>query len=222
MSSSDGDFTRPKKSKVKKEEGLWLMSFSDMVLNLMCFFILLLSFTKVDKNRFEHVTDGMNAKKEAKKQENLHTMEDKLQAMIKETNLEKSVEVKYDAQGLKVEFKDALLFGSGSADSNSKVKPVVGSVMNLIAKAPPRYNIVIEGHTDEVPIKSKQYRSNWELAADRGFTIMRQFKEKGVNEKRISVVSYAHTRPKVSYLDKKGVDLEAARSANRRVVIRIE
>ena len=52
--------------------------------------------------------------------------------------------------------------------------------------------------------------------------MLNQFKKKGVSEKRLSVISYAHTRPKIAYKGKKGRKLRAARNANRRVVIRIE
>ena len=211
-----------KKSKVKKAEALWLMSFSDLSLILIAFFVLQLSFSKVDKKKYDNIQTTMNAKIVEKKEDNLKVLNEKLLNELKKQKLDQSASVQLNTNGLAVEFKDGLLFGPGSAKSNQKFTVTVGAVMKLIAASPDRYHVVIEGHTDDTPINSRDFQSNWELSAARGFALMRQFKARGVAESRMSVEAFAQTRPKVAIAALKGEDLAKARAANRRVVIRIE
>jgi len=211
-----------KKSKVKKAEALWLTSFSDLSLILIAFFVLQLSYSKVDKKKYDNIQTSMNAKIVEKKDDNLKVINDKLMKELKKQKLDQSASVQLNANGLAVEFKDGLLFGSGSAKSNPKFVQTVGAVMKLIAASPDRYHVVIEGHTDDTPMRSKDFQSNWELSAARGFALMRQFKSRGVREDRMSVEAFAQTRPKVAIAGLKGDALDKARAANRRVVIRIE
>lgn len=215
-----GEAAGPKKSKVKKSEALWLMSFSDLSMILIAFFILQLSYSTVDKKKLDNVQTAMDAK--PSKDDNLKSINEKLIKEVKRLNLDKSAEVRLDAAGLSIEFKDGVLFPSGSANANPKFTEVVGSVMKLIGASPDKYHIVIEGHTDDTPIRTKDFQSNWELSAARGFTLMRRFLGNGVAENRMSVEAFAHTRPKITTAGLSGDELTRARSANRRVVIRVE
>jgi len=209
--------------KGKKSEALWLMSFSDMSLVLLCFFVLMISTMKPNKEKFEHIKDGMAAKVDVKKQDSLKSLSKKIEKMIKKKKLQKNAQVTYDSDGLHIEFKDGLLFKSGSANTNPKFAKVTKDVMAVIAKMAPKYRMIIEGHTDDTPVrKNGKFRSNWELAASRGFSLMRKFHKMGVGEKKVSVVSYAHTRPKIPIANLTGKRLRRARSSNRRVVIWIE
>jgi chemotaxis protein MotB len=98
----------------------------------------------------------------------------------------------------------------------------VAKVMQVISRAAGRYHLVIEGHTDDRPIKrGSLFPSNWELSSARGIALLRQFEQKGVKDGFVSVESFAHTRPKVALAGLNGAELEQARAANRRVVIRI-
>jgi chemotaxis protein MotB len=210
-----------RKSKVKKGEGLWLMSFSDMSLILMSFFILQLAFSSPDRRKYDNLSSAIK-KSDDKKPENLQTISDKVRRVIKAKNLEKVAEVNYDVNGLAVEFKDKSLFSPGSSTPDPKTAPVVNEIMKVLAEAPPDYKLIFEGHTDDVPISGMKYRSNWELSAARGIALLGDFKSRGVGESRMSIRAYAQTRPKVSLNGLKGDTLKAARAANRRVVIRLE
>ena len=211
-----------RKSQVKKKEALWIMSFLDLSMILIAFFVLQLSYSKVDKKKYDNIQTTLNAKIKESKDDNLKVINEKLLKELKKQKLDGSASVQLNASGVVIEFKDGLLFGSGSAKSNPKFTETVGSVMKLIAASPDRYHIVIEGHTDDTPMRSKDFPSNWELSSARGFALMRQFKERGVREDRMSVEAFAQTRPKVVYAGLSGDGLERARAANRRVVIRIE
>ena len=138
--------------KVRKQEALWLMSFSDMSLVLMCFFILLLSMSTMDKKRFEHVSDNIQSVVKERTKESLQDLFDKIQKEIKNRNLQEKVEAVYDVDGIHVEFKDGL-FASGSTRTNRKMARTVKSVLEIIAKSEKKYNLNIMGHTDDVPLR---------------------------------------------------------------------
>ena len=214
-----------KKSKVKKTEALWLTSFSDLCILLMCFFVMQLAYSNPDKRKYEQVKNAMqtmSAKKALKQTENLETLSKKISKAIVDKKLEKSVVLKNDINGLSIEFKDAMLFEVGSADVDAKYAKIADQVMSAIAKAPGDYRLIFEGHTDDVPVTSGKFRSNWDLSSARGVALLDSFRQRGVEESRMSIQSYAHTRPKVVYTGLKGEPLKTARAANRRVVIRIE
>jgi chemotaxis protein MotB len=214
--------TQVKKFSRKKDEGLWLMSFSDMSLILISFFILQLSFSTLNQQKAEVLREAVQSNKFSSQKDSMTAVSKRIENEIKRLKLDKNAQVTIDSSGVMVEFKDGLLFSVGSADGNQQFAGVVGQVMKVIASAPDLYKLRIEGHTDDLPIKSTKFASNWELSAARGISLMRQFTARGVRENRISVVAYAHTKPKRAVTGLKGKDLEQARAANRRVVIRID
>lgn len=221
----DSSELQVKKSRVKKSEALWLTSFSDLAILLMCFFVMQLSYSTPDKRKYEQVKSAMqtlSAKKAMKDVDNLDTLSKKIEKAIKLRKLDNTVSVTYDVSGLSIEFKDAMLFATASSDLDPKYTKVVDQVMQAIAGAPGNYRLIFEGHTDDVPMTSGKFRSNWELSSARGVALLDSFKRRGVTENRMSVQSYAHTRPKVDIAGLKGKALTAARAANRRVVIKIE
>jgi chemotaxis protein MotB len=211
-----------KKFSKKKDEGLWLMSFSDMSMILISFFILQLSFSTMSQQKADLLREAVQTKKFEAKKDSITAVTKRIDNEIKRLSLDKNAQVTMDTNGVLVEFKDGLLFPAGSADGNPQFANVVGQVMKVIASSPARYKIKIEGHTDDVPIKSQKFASNWELSASRSIYLMRQFAARGVPEDRMSVVALAHTRPKKMIQGLTGKDLEQARAANRRVVIRLE
>jgi chemotaxis protein MotB len=211
-----------KKFQRKKDDGLWLMSFSDMSLILISFFILQLSFSTMNQQKADVLREAVQSKKYAAQKDSMTAVTHRIQNEIKRLKLQQSAQVTLDPTGVVVEFKDGLLFAVGSADTNTQFSTVVGQVMKVIASAPDLYQIKIEGHTDDVPIKSEKYASNWELSASRGISLLRQFAARGVKEDRLSVQAFAHTKPKRPTAGLKGKELDMTRAANRRVVIRIE
>lgn len=213
---------RPKKFKVQKGEGLWLLSFCDLSMILISFFIIMLSYSKPDKKKEDNVKSAIEKANTIRPQNNLKELQAKIEQEVKRSGLSASANVTFDADGLSVEFKDSLLFPQGSAEADPRFDKVVGSVMNVIADAPTKYKLVLEGHTDDTPVLGGRYLSNWDLSAARAITLMKQFQRRGVQSDRMSVTAYAETRPKVPTVGKKALDLQTARAANRRVVIRIE
>ena len=90
--------------------------------------------------------------------------------------------------------------------------------MSAIAEvlAPTEFPITIEGHTDNVPINTPQFPSNWELSAVRATTVLRLFADSGVAAERLTAIGYADTRPVEPNV------LADGRARNRRVTILID
>jgi chemotaxis protein MotB len=126
-----------------------------------------------------------------------------------------------DAGKLKVRIVDGrmvvvlatdILFGSGSAALSKDGRAAVAEVGQVLASIP-RRSFQVEGHTDNVPIATAQYPSNWELASARAITVLKAMVEGGLPADRISAASFADTRPVAPN------DSSEQRAQNRRIEI---
>ncbi|MFZ4535650.1 flagellar motor protein MotD [Propionivibrio sp.] len=117
-------------------------------------------------------------------------------------------------RGVTIEINDSILFSPGQA----LLQPPLVKAMSAIAEVlvPTDFPITIEGHTDNVPIKTPQFPSNWELSAVRATTVLRLFADSGVAPERLTAIGYADTRPVEPNL------LVDGRARNRRVTILID
>ena len=118
------------------------------------------------------------------------------------------------SRGVSIEINDSILFSPGQA----LLQPPLVKAMQGIAEvlAPTDFPVIIEGHTDNVPIRNAQFPSNWELSAVRATTVLRLFADAGVAAERLTAIGYADTRPVEPNL------LADGRAHNRRVTILIE
>ena len=111
-----------------------------------------------------------------------------------------------------LELQTDILFGSGSADLSDEGAATIREVGGLLAQIPER-KFQVEGHTDNVPIKSKKYPSNWELASARAINVVKEMVDAGMPGKRVSAASYADSRPTATN------ETEEGRAQNRRIEI---
>jgi len=118
------------------------------------------------------------------------------------------------SRGVTIEINDSILFPAGQ----SKLQPASSSAMGAIAQvlASTDFPITIEGHTDNVPISTPQFPSNWELSAMRATTVLRLFNDSGVGAERLTAIGYGETRPLETNTTIEG------RARNRRVSILID
>jgi chemotaxis protein MotB len=112
-----------------------------------------------------------------------------------------------------VSLSDKLLFKSGSAAVEDKGLDAIRTLADVLNKNP-EIDVLIEGHTDNVPIKTAKYEDNWALSADRALSIVRLLSnEQGVNPKRLEAAGRAEFYPKA------GNDTVEGRAKNRRTEI---
>ena len=220
----------------------WLTTFNDLVTLLMVFFVLLFALGSVDNHAMKEFQDALQAglgilgegsrvsitvKGARKDQDNAHLLrqadgegapvdEQQEAVPIEEAfeafAAEPGVNVSYSNQGAHITFENFLLFNFGKADINLGGLAFLDKMATLIQKIP--YPVRVEGHTDNVPIHTARYPSNWELSIARAVSVVKYFAESGkINPQRLSAVGYGETRPLVPN------DSPANRTRNRRVEI---
>lgn len=124
------------------------------------------------------------------------------------------VSVTEGAFGIKVEINAEVLFQPGEADLGQTAVDALDAVAQVLA--PAEFPIVIEGHTDNVPINTYRFPSNWELSAVRASSVVRLFVANGVQPGRLTAAGYGDQRPVASNLSAEG------RAQNRRVTLLME
>lgn len=123
-----------------------------------------------------------------------------------------SVDVEIEDKKIIIRIQEKASFGSGSADLKKAFRPLLGKVANILKDSEGR--IRVAGHTDNLPIYTERYRSNWELSSARAVSVVHQMMlASKIPAKRFLIEGYADTRPLVSNRTAKG------RAKNRRVEI---
>jgi len=117
-------------------------------------------------------------------------------------------------KGLVITVVGDLLFDSGKAQIKSEAFPLLEKVSSVLKDNMSQFNIGIEGHTDNIPIKVSGYKSNWELSTTRALSVVHYLvNDQGISPERLSAIGYGEYRPVASN------DTKAGRKQNRRVEI---
>ncbi len=211
------------------EEGspAWMATFADMMSLLLTFFILMYAIASQNTARVLHEVLGIEEKslgvidlidkitiqkslQELTGLNNPNILDDmddiaEDSAMAVDTNEAKVV----------VRVPGANLFKLGQADLQLSARPVLDGVIAVVRKYPD-YKIHIQGHTDDDPISTERFPTNWELSAARATAVLRYFFDKGVEPEKMTATGYADTFPLTSN------DTDQGRSLNRRVEFVLE
>ena len=122
-----------------------------------------------------------------------------------------------------LEISSAAFFDRGSATLSPAGKAILRDVAgNLKAEKFKDYEVTVEGHTDDAPISTSLFPSNWELSTARAAAVVRFFLEEGIPAQRLRAAGYADTFPKVPNRDASGGAIPENQAQNRRVVIKLE
>lgn len=103
------------------------------------------------------------------------------------------VSVKSNDLWVEIEIKSNILFGSGSANLESRAQPVLRKIASVLKGT--KNQIQVEGYTDNVPINTEVYPSNWELSAARAASVVHLFADAGLDPKRMVAMGYAEFKP---------------------------
>jgi len=222
---------RPKKKKQPVIRG-WELTLADMMTLLLCFFVIMLSVAKVDQKQYEAVADVMAEAMQGKaapskrnaqemrmsvepKTRNLFELQLELAKLIgRET---RAVKLKLRPDTVAIELRGGIFFKLGSADLTPDALRILDKLARPLTEA--HYKLTIEGHSDNLPIHSAQFPSNWELSSTRASSVARYFIAQGLPAKDIQVMGLADTRPLAPNMDKDGKDIPANQAKNRRIVI---
>jgi chemotaxis protein MotB len=201
----------------EEDDTSWLLPYVDVVSLLLAFLILALAMSKVNLRRFEMVSAAISHRSPPP---SLEALKEKIDGVIASQGLTNQVKTVVDDEGLRMELKNALLFDSGQADITPTGHAAIDRVGRLLPTIDARYQIAIEGHTDDVPIHTARFDSNWELSSARAINVLKLFTAAGVSPQRLSAQGYADTRP-VGPVQGDAATQARARTENRRVVIRV-
>jgi chemotaxis protein MotB len=208
----------------------WLLTYADMITLLLALFIILFSISTINKvklqrlvrdlgggfNNIDALNNPPNGQTTVTKDE-LKVMQSQLQQYVTENKLQNKVQTEIRQNGTRRELvitllTDKSLYDSGSAQLRDVTKRILDVVNGQLRIR--KNDIRIEGNTDNVPISTAQFPSNWELSAARAVGVARYLVEQdGLSPKRIQVAGYGEWRPRVPN------DTDDHRQANRRVDI---
>ncbi len=198
----------------------WMTTYSDAITLLLAFFVILLSTATFDPAKFEQVTkamtdsvlDGSDSIMDFQKLESI------IETVAKAYEDQQPIEVTKSPDGIVITLSSNSLFASGSASINAEKRGIIRSLATRIAKLDyDDYMVSVEGHTDNVPIHTRRFPSNWELSAARAINVAKLLVKYGIDKKRIQPIAYADTRPKVPNLDQFGRPIKANQAKNRRI-----
>jgi chemotaxis protein MotB len=148
------------------------------------------------------------------KKEQMRTLARDLNQALAPLAAQGKVRISEGALGIVVDISASALFAPGEARLDLGAIRALGAVGRMLAEAD--FPIVVEGHTDNIPISTPQYPSNWELSAARAASVVRLFIDTGMDPRRLSAVGHADQRPVADNATPDG------RQRNRRVAITIE
>jgi chemotaxis protein MotB len=220
INSSVGEQTRVKSL-------IWLTTFNDLMTLLMVFFVLLFSVGTMDVKRFKNFQNALQSAMGVF-YEGRHSDEglisDKQWYVVDSPPLGKQgedyrslaqtqgLEAQYTPKGLQLTLNDELLFGAGSAQLTAEGLKMLQKVSAIIK--PLNRAVRVEGHTDDRPITTARYPSNWELSTARAIRVIDYFIDQGgIAAQSLSAVGYGSVKPKFPN------DSEQHRAMNRRVEI---
>ena len=224
----------------------WLVPYADILTLLLALFIVLFASSSVDQEKLDQMSAVFNdiftsgtgvmdnpavvqtqngstsqlqtgASKYMEDQDRLKESQNRVEEFIAINELEKQFETKMTDEGLLITIRDSVLFDMGRAELKAEYATIADELSQLLMFDPPR-NIVITGHTDNVPINTNEFDSNWELSVMRAVNFMKEVVSgnEELDSKYFSVKGYGEYNPISSN------DTEEGRAKNRRVEVLVQ
>lgn len=202
-------------------EGNWLVSYADLMTLLFGFFVVLQSFSTIDASKFEQLKKETTKVFGGEYQVPFEKLSSSLKGVVEKMGLRDQVIFTETDAGIDVTFRGALFFDSGSIELRSQARDLLDQLIPIIIDQAKDFGIVVEGHTDNVPVKMKNIASNWELSSLRSCQVVRLFEERGFDRTKLKALGWGDTRPILPNTDENGIASESNQAQNRRVVIKI-
>jgi chemotaxis protein MotB len=155
----------------------------------------------------------LHSEKQRRERENMAVLANQLANSLSQLINDGKLRVVQNNRGIRIDIHDTLLFSPGSAELSPAAKQPLGEIANFLKAS--TNQIQVEGHTDNVPIHTDQFFSNWELSAMRATALVRLFTESAIPESRLSAAGYGSAQPIADNATPEG------RAKNRRVSIMI-
>ena len=213
----------------------WMTTFGDMMTLLLVFFVLLYSFSSMDVEKFKgfisalqsqlgileggktitpnpNIDAGTLGADYAQAPENIRQIMKELDNYIKKNGLGDRVNVENKRKGLVISLTGEILYEQGRANIREQGREVLAMISDILKDVP--NDIMIEGHTDNVPIRTDEFPSNWELSTARAVNVIKfLIEERNFEPARLSAAGYSEYRPAAEN------NTAAGRAENRRVEV---
>lgn len=205
----------------------WLTTYADLISLLMIFFVVMFASSEISKDKLLAISESLRRalNKEAvnassvgisilsdPSRETITSTSEAIREAARAFGIDKSVSFSTDERGTIISIVDSVFFDPGQID----IKPRVESLLREVAQfcKDTDAQVIVEGHTDDTDISTKEIPSNWELSALRATSVVRFFiQQVGFEKRKISAAAYGSTRPLIY------ANTEAARARNRRINI---
>lgn len=219
----------------------WLVSYADFITLLFAFFVVMYSISNVNLGKYRVLSDSVSTAFSAQSnspfpigsqlgvsvqrapiavgligqtglvsmQETAAKLDKRLQKWVKKG----MIAVNGNEKWLEIEIKSSLLFKSGDALLSAEAANVLSELTSIVKTT--KNPLYVSGYTDDVPINTGRYPTNWELSAARSASVVRLLAQSGINPARMGAIGYGEYRPIVAN------DSAINRQKNRRVVVRI-
>jgi len=226
---------RGQRRKNKEEtggSGDWALSYGDMMTLLLTFFVLIVSFSTTELIKFRQAMGSLRGSMGVMMEEEgtsvvrqdkstpmsvidrevmLMTLQE-IEEQVFQMNAQDIVSIEISEESVNFRLDDELLFDLGSATLKPGVQEILGNIAKIIKRF--SCNVRVEGHTDNLPIRTPQFPSNWELSSARAISVVRYFvEEQRINPTRMVAVGCGEHHPLVLNTT------EINRKKNRRVEI---
>lgn len=199
------------------DEG-WLLSYADLITNLLIFFAMLLAAANISRSRMQQIQEAISG---VEQPQSLSAIQKEIDQQIAAQGLQDLVSTELTDDGLRLSLNSGLVFDSGSADLRVEQRPVLDQMLGTLVPYAGRYAFAVEGHTDTDPVGvGAAFPSNWELSTARANAVRSRLEGVGVEGRRIRVEGYADT---VALPEDQlaGLSPEERKARHRRVVVRI-
>lgn len=209
----------------QKEES-WLLPYLDVFVLLTMMFIVLLSMSSIDLlssqskvNQQQETISQLQQEIEPLRQLEmegrsslvLQHWQERIHQVLDSLKLRDDIALSLEDEYIALQIEDRMLFDSGEASLKTEGRQVLNNLLPLFEMA--AGTILVEGHTDNIPIETSQFPSNWELGAARASSVVKFLVSQGMDQQRLRAISYADTQPRASN------DTASGRQQNRRVAM---
>ncbi len=225
-----------------QDDSVWLITYADMMTLLLVFFIMLYTLAYFETNRYKSAIESIKVKTDQDADltglmelmevpESLDTqitieditglrsrreaLEKDIKAIARKSSQSENISTRILDNKIIVTVKGQIMFQSGNAVLNPSALPVIDQIVQIL-KDYPEYAINIKGHTDDIPIATTRFPSNWELSAIRATTVLQHLIQKGVDPHRLTATGYGDSMPLVPNTS------DENRAVNRRVEFVLE
>lgn len=215
----------------------WLIPYSDLMTLLLALFIVLFASSTIDAQKYNAMKESLSTAFstgdkivdldpsantpveefiKSKDDRQLEELKQTIDNYISENNLGHDLQTSLQDNFLVITIPDQALFDSGSAQIKAEFTDVVTSIGSMLEQYP-QYEAIVSGHTDNVPINTREFPDNWHLSSKRALNILNLvLQNPNLDPRRFSGIGYGEHRPVADN------DTDANRTKNRRVEVTIK